>query len=177
MARTNPIQEILRGLLSEEGGSGPAQFRRFMDLFSPGLFGRIEQFEQRVRQEFARHEGGEPVTDPQAEALVDMLYGYVQSLKERNSQGQTGPLRNAFRKMSYQFVRNAVNEIELALLPQRAQAFELLGVRRTDSVNEIKTKFRSLAREHHPDKPSGDHRKMQELNRAYEIVMRMKGLA
>lgn len=159
-------------LISEtlEGGGNPGErLRSFLDALSPGIGGRIEAFERRVRAELSRHEAGEAVNDPQAEALVDMLHGYLKGLEERPGR------RNRIRRLALRVARNVLVDVEFALLPQRAQAYQLLGVSREESVQEIKLKFRELARRHHPDRPGGDHRKMQELNRAYEIVMRMKG--
>ena len=50
--------------------------------------------------------------------------------------------------------------------------YELLGVPRTATQNEIKAKFRQLAKELHPDrtKDKSSEDKMSEINRAYEIL-------
>lgn len=44
--------------------------------------------------------------------------------------------------------------------------YEILGVKSTDSLQEIKTKFYQLAMENHPDR-GGDAERMKELNAAY----------
>ena len=50
--------------------------------------------------------------------------------------------------------------------------YELLGVPRTATQNEIKAKFRQLAKELHPDrtKDKSSEEKMSEINKAYEIL-------
>ncbi|HEY8564862.1 MAG TPA: J domain-containing protein [Beijerinckiaceae bacterium] len=51
--------------------------------------------------------------------------------------------------------------------------YEVLGVPRTASEAEIKKAFRRLAKEHHPDRASGDPKakdKFAEANQAYEIL-------
>lgn len=50
--------------------------------------------------------------------------------------------------------------------------YDTLGVPRTASQQDIKTAFRKLAREHHPDvnKSPGAEEKFKELNAAYEVL-------
>ncbi len=47
--------------------------------------------------------------------------------------------------------------------------YEILGVGKTASADEIKKAFRKAAVEHHPDK-GGDETKFKEINEAYEIL-------
>lgn len=47
--------------------------------------------------------------------------------------------------------------------------YEVLGVGKTASDDEIKKAFRKAAIEHHPDK-GGDEKKFQEINEAYEVL-------
>ena len=47
--------------------------------------------------------------------------------------------------------------------------YEILGVPRTASTDEIKKAFRKLARTHHPD-AGGDETKFKEINEAYEVL-------
>ena len=47
--------------------------------------------------------------------------------------------------------------------------YELLGVSKTASEDEIKRAFRKLAHEHHPDK-GGDQQKFKEINEAYQVL-------
>ena len=47
--------------------------------------------------------------------------------------------------------------------------YEVLGVEQKATTNEIKTAFRKLAMQHHPDK-GGDQEKFKEMNAAYEIL-------
>lgn len=47
--------------------------------------------------------------------------------------------------------------------------YEVLGVSKASSADEIKTAFRRLAIEHHPDR-GGDEEKFKEINEAYEVL-------
>ena len=48
--------------------------------------------------------------------------------------------------------------------------YEVLGVDKNASADEIKKAFRRLAVQHHPDKDSGDEAKFKEINEAYEVL-------
>jgi len=48
--------------------------------------------------------------------------------------------------------------------------YEVLGVDKTASADEIKKAFRKQAVQHHPDKEGGDETKFKEINEAYEIL-------
>jgi molecular chaperone DnaJ len=48
--------------------------------------------------------------------------------------------------------------------------YEVLGVGKTASADEIKKAFRKAAVKHHPDKEGGDETKFKEVNEAYEIL-------
>ncbi len=48
--------------------------------------------------------------------------------------------------------------------------YEVLGVGKDASADEIKKAFRRLAVQHHPDKEGGDEAKFKELNEAYEVL-------
>ncbi len=48
--------------------------------------------------------------------------------------------------------------------------YEVLGVSKGASDDEIKKAFRKKAIEHHPDKEGGDESKFQEANEAYEVL-------
>lgn len=48
--------------------------------------------------------------------------------------------------------------------------YEVLGVGKTASADEIKKAFRKAAVQHHPDKEGGDETKFKEVNEAYEIL-------
>ncbi|MGZ9762328.1 molecular chaperone DnaJ [Mycoplasma sp. 394] len=50
--------------------------------------------------------------------------------------------------------------------------YEVLGVSKTASEQEIKSAYRSLAKKYHPDKSTDadSHTKMQEINEAYEVL-------
>ncbi len=48
--------------------------------------------------------------------------------------------------------------------------YEILGVEKSASKDEIKKAFRKLAHEHHPDKKGGDEAKFKEANEAYSVL-------
>jgi molecular chaperone DnaJ len=48
--------------------------------------------------------------------------------------------------------------------------YNILGVEKTASVDEIKKAFRKLAHKYHPDKPTGNEEKFKEVNEAYQVV-------
>lgn len=48
--------------------------------------------------------------------------------------------------------------------------YEVLGVGKTASADEIKKAFRGLAVKFHPDKEGGDEEKFKEINEAYEVL-------
>jgi molecular chaperone DnaJ len=48
--------------------------------------------------------------------------------------------------------------------------YEVLGVGKSASADEIKKAFRKAAVQHHPDKEGGDETKFKEINEAYEVL-------
>lgn len=48
--------------------------------------------------------------------------------------------------------------------------YDILGVNKNASQDEIKKAYRKLAHKHHPDKPNGDEDKFKEVNEAYQIL-------
>ncbi len=49
--------------------------------------------------------------------------------------------------------------------------YEILGVPRDASADEIKRAYRKLAHAYHPDKPGGDEAKFREVNEAYRVLV------
>lgn len=48
--------------------------------------------------------------------------------------------------------------------------YEILGVAKGASAEEIKKAYRKLAHKYHPDKPDGDEAKFKEINGAYQVL-------
>ncbi len=48
--------------------------------------------------------------------------------------------------------------------------YEILGIGKNASADEIKKAFRRAAVQHHPDKEGGDESKFKEINEAYEVL-------
>ena len=48
--------------------------------------------------------------------------------------------------------------------------YEILGVARNATKDDIKKAYRKLAHKYHPDKTKGDDKKFKELNEAYEVL-------
>lgn len=55
-------------------------------------------------------------------------------------------------------------------MSEKRDYYEVLGVRRTASDDEIKKAFRKLAVKYHPDKEGGSEEKFKEINEAYEVL-------
>src|ERR1700757_1599925 len=54
-------------------------------------------------------------------------------------------------------------------MPTKRDYYEVLGVGKDASADEIKKAFRRAAVEHHPDR-GGDETKFKEINEAYEVL-------
>ena len=48
--------------------------------------------------------------------------------------------------------------------------YKTLGVNKSATKDELKTAFRKLAHQHHPDKNKGDDKKFKEINEAYQTL-------
>src|SRR6266496_386391 len=48
--------------------------------------------------------------------------------------------------------------------------YDILGISKDASADEIKKAFRKLAVKYHPDKEGGDEAKFKEINEAYEVL-------
>src|SRR3990167_5746015 len=48
--------------------------------------------------------------------------------------------------------------------------YDILGISKTASEEEIKSAFRKLAHKYHPDKKGGDEKKFKEVSEAYSVL-------
>ena len=48
--------------------------------------------------------------------------------------------------------------------------YDILGVDKSASQDDVKKAFRKLAHKYHPDKPDGDEEKFKEANAAYQVL-------
>lgn len=48
--------------------------------------------------------------------------------------------------------------------------YDILGISKNASQDEIKAAFRKLAHQYHPDKAGGDEKKFKEMNEAYQVL-------
>jgi len=58
-------------------------------------------------------------------------------------------------------------------MKHKRDLYEVLGVQRTASADEVKKAYRALARQHHPDKNQGDkasEEKFKEISHAYDVL-------
>lgn len=51
-----------------------------------------------------------------------------------------------------------------------ADFYDILGISRNASADDIRRAYRKLAQEHHPDKTGGDDKKFREINEAYQVL-------
>ena len=49
--------------------------------------------------------------------------------------------------------------------------YQILGVPRNATKDDIKKAYRNLAHKHHPDKSGGNEEKFKEINEAYHILI------
>ena len=53
------------------------------------------------------------------------------------------------------------------------RSFEILGLLETSDLNQIKKKFRQLAKQYHPDRGAQSREKFQEINNAYQLLVQI----
>ena len=58
----------------------------------------------------------------------------------------------------------------MGLMVDKRDYYEVLGVNKNASDDEIKKAFRKAAVKYHPDKEGGDEAKFKEVNEAYEVL-------
>ena len=64
--------------------------------------------------------------------------------------------------------RSKTEDLELG--PDAEDYYDILGVARTAAPDEIKQRYRELAKEKHPDKAQGSSDDMAKINKAYEVL-------
>jgi hypothetical protein len=110
-------------------------------------------------------------TPRQAEEMLSRLYSQVELLESRLQENR---ITSFVQRRAVSAFREAVVDLEFLMVPDRERDCQMLGVTRRDDAAMVKSKFRALARRHHPDVTGGDTRRMEELNRAYKAVLRMR---
>src|SRR6266550_9114382 len=55
-------------------------------------------------------------------------------------------------------------------MPTKRDFYDVLGVSKSATPDEIKRAYRKLALEHHPDRHGGDDSKFKEISEAYETL-------
>ena len=48
--------------------------------------------------------------------------------------------------------------------------YQILGIEKNASEEEVKKAYRKLAHQHHPDRPGGNEQKFKEINEAYQVL-------
>src|SRR5579872_5623754 len=48
--------------------------------------------------------------------------------------------------------------------------YQILGINKNATEDEIKKAYRKLAQQYHPDKAGGDEKKFKEINEAYQVL-------
>jgi hypothetical protein len=142
------------------------------ELLPRSIKGPLLRPEQEVTAFFQDIGLAGPAAPRQAEALVSAMYDQIAAIEARLPGRGLGKL---LQRRALGALREAVVDLELVLVPERERDCALLGVTRKDDVVAVKSKFRALARRHHPDVPGGDPKRMEELNRAYKFALRMRG--
>lgn len=53
-------------------------------------------------------------------------------------------------------------------------SYEILGVKKSSTPEEIKKAYKKLALKYHPDRPNGDEHKFKRIAQAYEVITQSK---
>lgn len=48
--------------------------------------------------------------------------------------------------------------------------YRVLGVSPLDNISDIKSEYRKLCKQYHPDMPNGDEEKFKQINDAWEFI-------
>jgi hypothetical protein len=70
-------------------------------------------------------------------------------------------------------IKKKIKELE-ELENNEKDPYEILGVSKYASMEEVKEAYRNLSRKYHPDTGNGDLEKMKEINWAYEKIRKEK---
>ena len=87
----------------------------------------------------------------------------------RSQRSIAGLLWDILRESVRAIWQSSANPAQAIL--QRQQALAVLGLPPNATLQQIKRRYRTLAKQHHPDR-GGDPRQMQKIIAAYEFLMK-----
>jgi len=90
-------------------------------------------------------------------------------MSSRPPRSFAGLLWDLLRESMRAIWQNGANPAHTIL--QRQQALTVLGLPSNATPQQIKRRYRTLAKQHHPDR-GGDPRQMQKIIAAYEFLMK-----
>jgi DnaJ-domain-containing protein 1 len=76
--------------------------------------------------------------------------------------------------ISEEEIKEKIKELEKEFNHYQKDPYEILGVSKYASMEEVKEAYRRLSKRYHPDTGNGDLEKMQEINWAYEEIKKEK---
>ncbi len=148
----NRIAFLIRTVSPETGGE---------------ILKNIEQTANRVKNEFERLESS-GAEEAAAHRFMEMFRRFVDNTERKMED-------TWFSRRYVAFLKQYLSDLESLLAGGPNDPYKVLGSQPSDDTEQIKLKYRKLARRYHPDRPDGDHRKMQEINLAYQTILKLRG--